>query len=51
MINFHDPRPRTAIIRSPVTELTAYNSDQAVVTVSDGTLLVFTAWLPRLVSV
>jgi uncharacterized protein (TIGR02466 family) len=50
-INFHDPRPQTAIIRPPVTELTAYNTDQAVVTVSDGTLLVFTAWLPHSVSV
>ena len=49
--NFHDPRPQTAIIRPPVTELTAYNTDQAVVTVSDGTLLVFTAWLPHSVSV
>ncbi|WP_206996688.1 2OG-Fe(II) oxygenase family protein [Trinickia mobilis] len=49
-INFHDPRPQTAIIRPPVTELTAYNTDQVVVPVSDGTLLVFPAWLPHSVS-
>ena len=46
-INFHDPRPQAAIIRPPVTELTAYNTDQVVVSVSDGTLLVFPAWLPH----
>lgn len=46
-INFHDPRPETGIIRPPVTELTAYNTDQAVVTVEDGTLIVFPAWLPH----
>jgi uncharacterized protein (TIGR02466 family) len=50
-ISFHDPRPQAAIIRPPVTELTAYNTDQVVVTVSDGTLLVFPAWLPHSVSV
>ena len=44
-INFHDPRPQTGIIRPPVTELTAENSDQVVVTVSDGTLLIFPSWL------
>jgi hypothetical protein len=46
-INFHDPRPQTAIIRPPVTELTAYNTDQVVVTVGNGTLLLFPAWLPH----
>jgi uncharacterized protein (TIGR02466 family) len=50
-INFHDPRPQSAIIRPPVTGLTAYNTDQVVVTVNDGTLLVFPAWLPHSVSV
>ena len=44
-INFHDPRPQTAIIRPPVTGLTAENADQVVVTVKDGTLLLFPAWL------
>jgi uncharacterized protein (TIGR02466 family) len=44
-INFHDPRPQTAIIRPPVTELTAYNTDQVVVDVEEGTLLAFPAWL------
>jgi uncharacterized protein (TIGR02466 family) len=46
-INFHDPRPQTAIIRPPVGELTAYNTDQVVVNVRNGTLLVFPAWLPH----
>jgi uncharacterized protein (TIGR02466 family) len=46
-INFHDPRAQTAIIRPTVTELTAYNTDQVVISVSPGTLIVFPAWLPH----
>ena len=46
-VNFHDPRPQTGIIRPPVTELTAENTDQVVVQVSDGTLLMFPSWLPH----
>lgn len=46
-INFHDPRPQTGIIRPPVSELTAYNTDQVVVTVENGALLMFPAWLPH----
>ena len=44
-INFHDPRPQTGIIRPPVVELTAENTDQVVVSVRDGTLLVFPSYL------
>lgn len=44
-INFHDPRNQTAIIRPPVTALTRENTDQVVVNVSEGTLLVFPAYL------
>jgi uncharacterized protein (TIGR02466 family) len=44
-INFHDPRPQTAVVRPPVTELTAYNTDQVVVRVEEGALLVFPSWL------
>ena len=44
-INFHDPRIQTGIIRPPVTELTGANSDQVVVRVRDGTLLLFPAYL------
>jgi len=44
-VNFHDPRSQTAIIRAPVTELTGYNTDQVVVQVADGTVLLFPAWL------
>ncbi|MNF60074.1 hypothetical protein D3C84_416790 [compost metagenome] len=50
-ISFHDPRPQTAIIRPPVTALMAYNTDQVVIAVSDGSLLIFPAWLPHSVSV
>ena len=44
-VNFHDPRPQTGIIRPPVTELTAQNTDQVVVTVSNGMLLMFPSYL------
>ncbi|WP_116812212.1 2OG-Fe(II) oxygenase family protein [Steroidobacter cummioxidans] len=44
-INFHDPRDQTGIIRPPVVELTAENTDQVVVQVKNGTLLLFPAWL------
>lgn len=44
-INFHDPRVQTGVIRPPVTELTAANTDQAVVRVRDGALLLFPAYL------
>jgi uncharacterized protein (TIGR02466 family) len=40
-INFHDPRPQMAVIRPPVSELTAYNTDQVVVRVEEGVLLIF----------
>jgi uncharacterized protein (TIGR02466 family) len=46
-INFHDPRSQTGVIRPPVTELTAENTDQVVVKVKNGTLLVFPAWVPH----
>jgi hypothetical protein len=44
-INFHDPRSQSGIIRPPVVELTAENTDQVVVRVKDGTMLVFPAYL------
>ncbi len=44
-VNFHDPRPQTGVLRPPVTALTAENTDQVVMTVTDGTLLLFPAWL------
>jgi len=50
-INFHDPRAQTAIIRPPVTELVAANADQAVMSVTDGTLLLFPSWLEHSVDV
>jgi uncharacterized protein (TIGR02466 family) len=44
-INFHDPRNQTGIIRPPVVELTAENTDQVVVNVKNGALLIFPAYL------
>lgn len=44
-INFHDPRSQIAIMRPPVRALTAENTDQVVIHVKDGTLLMFPAWL------
>lgn len=50
-ISFHDPRVQTGIIRPPVTELTTENTDQVVVTVTDGMLLLFPSWLQHSVEV
>jgi uncharacterized protein (TIGR02466 family) len=44
-INFHDPRAQASVIRPPVVELTAGNTDQVVVRVRDGTLLMFPSYL------
>lgn len=44
-INFHDPRSQARIIRPPVWELTAENTDQVVVTVANGNLLMFPSYL------
>ena len=44
-INFHDPRRQTSVIRPPVVQLTAENTDQVVVKVQDGTLLIFPSFL------
>ncbi|HEY2928428.1 putative 2OG-Fe(II) oxygenase, partial [Piscinibacter sp.] len=40
-----DPRRQTGVIRPPVVELTAENTDQVVVRVRDGTLLLFPSYL------
>ncbi len=45
LVNFHDPRPQTGIIRPPVTALTSGNADQAVLKVKTGELLLFPSWL------
>lgn len=44
-INFHDPRNQVGVIRPPVVELTAANTDQVVVRVKNGTLLIFPSYL------
>jgi uncharacterized protein (TIGR02466 family) len=44
-INFHDPRTQARVIRPPVVELTAENTDQVVVRVTNGTLLMFPSYL------
>ena len=50
-INFHDPRIQTGILRPPVTELTTANTDQVVIRVFDGTLLLFPSYLQHSVDV
>lgn len=50
-INFHDPRNQTGIIRPSVVELTAENTDQVVVSLNNGTLLLFPAYLQHSVDV
>ena len=45
VINFHDPRTQAGVIRPPVVELTAENTDQVAVRVTNGTLLVFPSYL------
>jgi uncharacterized protein (TIGR02466 family) len=44
-INFHDPRTQAGVIRPPVVELTGENTDQVVVRVTNGTLLMFPSYL------
>ena len=44
-INFHDPRNQAGVIRPPVMELTTENTDQVVVKVTNGTLLLFPSYL------
>jgi uncharacterized protein (TIGR02466 family) len=46
-VYFHDPRPQAGVVRPPVTELTGQNTDQVVVNVTNGTLLIFPAYLPH----
>lgn len=50
-INFHDPRRQTYVIRPPVTELTAENTDQVVTKVSSGTLLMFPSYVEHSVDI
>jgi len=50
-INFHDPRRQTYVIRPPVIELTAENTDQVVIRVTNGTLLMFPSYLEHSVSI
>ncbi len=49
-VNFHDPRSQTDIIRPPVKELTSQNTDQVVLTVGDGMLLMFPSYLAHSVA-
>jgi uncharacterized protein (TIGR02466 family) len=44
-INFHDPRAQTGILRPPVMALTSANTDQVVIRVGNGTLLLFPSYL------
>jgi len=44
-INFRDPRYQASVVRPPVVELTSENTDQVVVKVENGTLLMFPSYL------
>ena len=44
-LNFHDPRSQAGVIRPPVVELTAENTDQVVVRVKNGSLVIFPSYL------
>ena len=44
-INFHDPRAQAMVMRPPASELTSYNTDQVVVQVERGTMVLFPSWL------
>ena len=44
-ISFHDPRNQTGIIKPPVVELTGENTDLVVLSVKNGTLLIFPSYL------
>ena len=50
-INFHDPRSQARIIRPPVWELTAENTDQVVFSVVNGNLLMFPSYLEHSVDI
>jgi uncharacterized protein (TIGR02466 family) len=50
-IHFHEPRPQAAVLRPPVTELTAYNTDRVTLALRAGTLILFPAWLPHSVDI
>jgi uncharacterized protein (TIGR02466 family) len=50
-INFFDPRPQAGVIRPPVTQPNAENTEVANVRVTNGTLLLFPAWLPHAVDI
>jgi uncharacterized protein (TIGR02466 family) len=44
-IHFHDPRIQAHVIQPPVVELTGENTDQVVVSLTNGTLLMFPSYL------
>lgn len=50
-INFFDPRPQAGVIRPPASQSTAENTEVASLRVTNGTLLLFPAWLPHAVDV
>ena len=50
-INFFDPRPQAGVIRPSVTQSTAENTEVVSLGVTNGTLLLFPAWLPHAVDI
>jgi len=50
-INFYDPRPQAGVIRPAAAQSTAENTEVASLRVTNGTLLLFPAWLPHSVDI
>lgn len=50
-INFFDPRPQAGVIRPPALQSTAENTEVASLRITNGTLLLFPAWLPHAVDI
>ena len=50
-INFFDPRPQAGVIRPQTSHSTAENTEVVSLRVTNGTLLLFPAWLPHAVDI
>jgi uncharacterized protein (TIGR02466 family) len=50
-INFFDPRPQAGVIRPQTSQSTAENTEVASLRITNGTLLLFPAWLPHAVDI
>jgi len=46
IVHAFDPRPQTEILSPAVTDRNAYNTRRTIVTIEEGTLVLFPSWLP-----